>query len=278
MIWSYPPEVHAFVKENCTKMRDAALAEACNKALGTNFTPARMKAFRGNHGYRNGLPNHMTKEEYMEKAYPRGMYAYIRDNSWGVSSKEMAEKVNEIFGTDFTPGMIKQFRQRHGIKSGVTGWFRKGRSPGNKGKKLEEYLGPERAAKVKERLRATMFKKGDRPMNEMPVGTITVNSEGYKIRKRQMEGTQWERWEPLHRAVWEEHNGPIPEGMCITFKDGDRLNCDISNLMMVSRGEMAVSALHQGGRICTPGVPLQEAQVALARLKIAAYRARTGNK
>ena len=49
----------------------------------------------------------------------------------------------------------------------------------------------------------------------------------------------WERWEFLHRAVWEEHNGPVPEGMVVTFKDSDRLNCDIDNLILVTRGENA---------------------------------------
>ena len=76
-------------------------------------------------------------------------------------------------------------------------------------------------------------------MNELPVGTIVVNSDGYKLIKVQMEGTLWERWEYLHRHVWKEHNGPIPEGMYVTFKDTNKLNCDISNLVLVTQGENA---------------------------------------
>ena len=130
MVYRYPPEVHEFVKTNATKMRDSMLAEECNKTLGTNFTASTMKAFRGNHGYRNGKKQ-WTKEEYWkyQRRYPEGMYEFIRDNSWGVSSREMAEMVNEKFGTDFSQTMMKQFRQRHGIKSGVTGWYRKGNPP-----------------------------------------------------------------------------------------------------------------------------------------------------
>ena len=90
-----------------------------------------------------------------------------------------------------------------------------------------------------EKTRATRFKKGDRPPNELPVGSVVVNSYGYKLRKRRMEGALWERWEFLHKAVWEERNGPVPEGMVVTFKDCDRLNCDIDNLMLVTRGESA---------------------------------------
>lgn len=234
---AYPPEVHEFVKEYRLKLRDRELAAACNDKLGTHFTPNAMKAFRNNYGYKNGQKQ-WSKEEYWkyQTRYPQGMYEYIRDNSWGVSSKEMAERCNEKFGTNWTKTGMKQFRQRHGIKSGVTGWYQRGHPPGTKGKTLEEIVkgDPEKLARV----RATQFKKGDRPVNEMPVGTIVVNSDGYKLRKKQMEGTMWERWEMLHRAVWTEHNGPIPEGMVVGFKDGNTLNCDLSNLMLLSKREV----------------------------------------
>ena len=38
----------------------------------------------------------------------------------------------------------------------------------------------------------------------------------------------------LHRYVWEEVNGPIPEGMLIHHVDGDKLNNEIENLELVS--------------------------------------------
>ena len=237
-VYRYPPEVHEFVKEHAPRMRDKELAEACNRELGTHFTKSSMKAFRGNHGYRNYKKQLSVEEiwKYQTK-YPQGMYEFIRDNSWGVSSKEMAEMVNEKFGTDFTPARMKAFRQRNRIKSGCTGWYQKGHAPGNKGKKLEEYVGEERAAEIKRRIAPTQFKKGQAALNELPVGAVVVNSEGYKLRKRQMTGTLWERWEFLHRAIWKEHNGPIPEGMMVSFKDSNKLNCDISNLMLVTKRE-----------------------------------------
>ena len=92
----------------------------------------------------------------MARNYPPGMFEYVRDNSWGVSSKEMAERVNEKFGTNFSRTGMKQFRQRHGIKSGVTGWYQKGHEPGTKGKTIEEICknDPEKLMRV----RATQFK------------------------------------------------------------------------------------------------------------------------
>lgn len=270
MIYSYPQEVHDFVKANAPKMRDSMLAEECNRALGTHFTASTMKSFRGNHGYRNGKKQ-WSSEEYWkyQTRYPQGMYEFIRDNSWGASSKEMAEMVNEKFGTSFTQTMMKQFRQRHQIKSGVAGWYQKGHPPGTKGKTIEEICkhDPEKLARV----RSTQFKKGDRPINEMPIGTVVANSQGYLIRKKQMEGGQWDRWEFLHRAVWEEHNGPVPDGMIIMFKDGNKQNCDISNLMLVSRGEIATMT-KKGLRFEDPD--LTEAAAGMVRLMISANKKR----
>lgn len=241
MVYRYPPEVHEFVKRWAPELRDEELAEACNQELGTSFTASSMKSFRGNHGYKN-RKKQWTSEEYWkyQKRWPKGMYEFIRDNSWGVSSKEMAEMVNEKFGTDFNQHRMKVFRAKYHIRSGLTGWYQKGHAPGNKGKKLEEYVkDPERLEDIRQRIGATQFPKGHRPANELPVGTITLSPDGYLLRKKQMQGSQWERWEFLHRAVWEEHNGPIPEGMVVTFRDGDKQNCDISNMMLVSKGENA---------------------------------------
>lgn len=238
VIYRYPPEVHDFVKQWAPKLRDEDLAAACNEAFGTEFTANKMKSFRANHGYKN-YKKQWTSEEYWkyQKRYPKGMYEYIRDNSWGVSSKEMAEIVKEKFGFSFTQTGMKQFRQRHGIRSGCTGWYQKGHPPGTKGKTIEEICknDPEKLARV----RATQFKKGDRPKNEMPVGTIVINSNGHLMRKKQMKGGMWDRWEILHRAVWKEHNGPIPKGKIVVFKDGNKQNCDISNLMLITRAENA---------------------------------------
>lgn len=269
MIWAYPQEVHDLVREWAPKLRDQELAALVNDKCGTEFTAGKMKSFRYNHGYLNGKKQ-WTGAEYWkyQTKYPKGMYEYIRDNSWGVSSKEMAERVKELFGYEMTPTCMKQFRQRNRIRSGVTGWYQKGHAPGNKGKKLEEYVGEERAAELKKRMAPTQFKKGERPMNELPVGTISVVN-GYKVRKRSMTGTQWERWEMLHRAVWEEHNGPIPKGMVITFKDCDPMNCDISNLMMITKGQNVIMT-RKGYRSGDPD--LTEVGATLAALEISASK------
>lgn len=260
-IYKYPDEIEPFVREHSKKLRDDDLAELVNETFGTHFTAQLMKSYRGNHGIRNGKKQ-WTSEEYWkyQKVYPKGMYEFIRDNSWNVPSREMAEMVNEKFGTSFTPSGMKQFRQRHGIKSGLTGWFRKGRPPANKGKKLEEFCSPETVAKIKK----TAFKRGHRPTNEKPLGTIVKTADGYLIRKKSMEGSQWDRWELLHRAVWEEHNGPIPAGMMIAFKDSNKENCNIENLVLISKRENRAMMKH-GFRCEDPDITM--AGLAFVRLE-----------
>lgn len=49
----------------------------------------------------------------------------------------------------------------------------------------------------------------------------------------------------LHRAVWEDANGPIPEGFHVHHKDGNRENNALENLDMVE-GSKHLSEHHKG--------------------------------
>lgn len=107
--------------------------------------------------------------------------------------------------------------------------FKKGHTPGNKGKKQIEYLSPETIAKC----RATCFQKGHRPKNHKPVGYERISVDGYievKVREPNV-------FKLKHRIVWEAHNGPIKRGENIQFRDGNSLNYNIENLYMITRNE-----------------------------------------
>lgn len=121
---------------------------------------------------------------------------------------------------------------------GVPFRFKKGHVPFNKGKSWNEYLSAENQKKSL----ATTFKKGHKTVNHKPVGSTRVNIYGY-IEKKTAEPNKWEL---LHRLVWKEHNGDIPPGMNVRFRDGDSLNCDISNLFLTSKREnMALNTIHR---------------------------------
>lgn len=104
--------------------------------------------------------------------------------------------------------------------------FRKGQSPVNKGKRQEEFM----SAEGIERTKATRFQPGQLPANTRPVGYERINEDGYVLIK--VEGER--KMVFKHRHVWQQHHGPIPKGMLVTFRDGNRQNCDIQNLELRS--------------------------------------------
>ncbi len=59
-------------------------------------------------------------------------------------------------------------------------------------------------------------------------------------------GTEGEVSVLLHRAVWEHHNGPIPDGYDIHHGDGNPLNNDIENLECIDRAEHRSEHWRQG--------------------------------
>ena len=45
-------------------------------------------------------------------------------------------------------------------------------------------------------------------------------------------------FELKHRMVWEKEKGPIPEGYVVAFKNQDKTDCRIENLILMSKSEM----------------------------------------
>lgn len=107
--------------------------------------------------------------------------------------------------------------------------FKKGDIPFNKGKNEHEF----RSKESSERCRSTQFKPGHLPHNTRPVGYECIRHNGYVYIK--IEGEK--KMLLKHHYVWEQHNGPVPNGMCVAFRDGNRQNCDISNLMLMTKAD-----------------------------------------
>ena len=84
---------------------------------------------------------------------------------------------------------------------------------------------------------ATEFKKGQRPQNAKPIGSIFVRVE----KGRPVKLLSVERGKPIPyaRFVWERDNGPVPSGHFVTFRDEDPLNCEPGNLCLISRADNA---------------------------------------
>lgn len=145
------------------------------------------------------------------------------------TNRELAE----ILGVSESSVMLRAFHLRlfksadfHRRKREAT-QFKKGLIPANKGKKWNEFMSHEGQLNS----RKTTFKKGNIPPNHKPVGYERFTKDGYievKVRETNV-------FKLKHRYIWEQQNGTIPRGCNIQFKDGNRLNCSIENLYMISR-------------------------------------------
>ncbi len=108
--------------------------------------------------------------------------------------------------------------------------MKNGNIPFNKGKK--GYMSAEQYEKCKQ----TMFKKGNIPANHRPIGSERVGKDGYILIKIQDKNLQ-KNWMPKHRYLYEQKYGKIPEGYKLIFADGNKLNFDLDNLVLVSYSE-----------------------------------------
>ena len=176
----------------------------------------------------------------MKKITPE-IERFIIDNHKGVSAKQMARMVREAFGIEISTTPVKTVYHNYGLKSGLDGRFKPGRTSEMKGKTWDEYMSPEGQAAS----RKTQFKAGHTPHNGgSPVGEL-------RIRKavRDKPGSKpyyWQKiaqpnvWRQKHRIEWEEHYGPIPEGHLVAFADGDTLNWHIDNLILETRAQHGI--------------------------------------
>lgn len=266
----WPQEVIDWLKENSKGKTIADITEQLNRQgfdvkYGITFTEKHVKSAKSRYHIKSGVAGGVPKG-YSFK-FPPGMEEYVRSIAEGRSVSEIASIVSEHFGIEFTASQCTGYKKNHSIYSGNMTTFPKGHIPHNKGK----HMSPEQYEKCK----LTMFKKGHTPANKIKVGEYTHTTDGYLIQKVKDEGTQRERFAFVHRKIWEEHNGPIPSGHKIIFLDGNKDNCDISNLAMINNAE-ALELCRRNLR--TTDTELTKAGLTVAKINIAARKRKKGGK
>lgn len=225
----FSAEEEKFIEENIAGTPRRKMAEMLKEKFGTEHDVIQIKNFLSKKHLRSGVkPGY--KEGEIWKVYPPEVRAFIKENHKGCGPTEMAKRIEEKFGISYTPKQLHAYYHNHGLTSGLTGQFEKGHVPWSKGKKLE----------LNERQIASQFRPGHVPENAVPVGTILKKADGYLWRKISDEKGFSKNWKQEHILRWEEVNGPVPEKHCLIFLDGDRENVELSNLKLISRGELAV--------------------------------------
>jgi hypothetical protein len=74
-----------------------------------------------------------------------------------------------------------------------------------------------------------------------PIGSERITRDGFIQRKVSDAGNESQKWRPVHHLIWEEHNGPVPKMHIILFKDGNKRNTVIENLVCISKAEAIAS-------------------------------------
>ena len=245
--FQYTEEMEKFLYDHFQEYNDKVMAEKFNLEFDAEVSWHQIRSFRRKHNI-SGRHHQRHSEIFTDE-----IRAYIEANYKGTGYKEMALRIWHEFGKWYQPKQIRSYYRNHKLNSGLQGdLFQKGnkRSPHKKG---EWHPGCEKG----------WFKKGQKPHNTTPVGTEKIRpSNGYVWVKIAEPKT----WRMKHLIVWEKAHGPVPKGMMIYFKDGDRTNCDLDNLMLVERRLIAVL---NGGGLSQYRGELTEAAVNTARLQLA---------
>ena len=162
------------------------------------------------------------------KHYTDEQIDYIREIAKGRSRQDITDLFNEKFNQNRTVKGIANILHRHKIRTGMQGYntqFKKGNSAWNKGLKQEDFLTEEQILASK----GTRFKKGHVSPRRKDLGAERINEFGFI----EVKVKQPDTWKLKHRHIWEEEHGEIPYRHVIIFKDGDKTNCELDNLMMV---------------------------------------------
>lgn len=220
----YTEEQRQFLKDFIPGRTSKEVVAEYNKRFGGEMTVEKLRSYKNNHHILSG--KHFGPPQGESKVFPKEITDYIIANNYGKTTIEIMELVNAEFKTDYKKNQIRAFRKNHKLDSGITGQFQKGHVPWLKGKKGLHFPGTEK----------TWFKKGQYPLNHKEIGTEVVDKNGY----HKIKIAEPNKWKFKHIMEWEKHNGKIPDGCNIVFKDNNKDNIDISNLMLVTKAEHVI--------------------------------------
>lgn len=201
--------------------------------------------------------------------YTSEQIEWLRAEYRRLSVAELTLAFNQQFAESRSEGAIRGALRNRKITSGRTGHFESGKAPWSAGTKgvLKRNSGS--------------FSKGHVPSNERPLGSERICRDGQvwvKVAEVNPYTGAPTRFRQKHILVYERAHGPVPEGQVLTFLDGDRQNCELSNLVPISRRVLAVLNKKMGfGKATDPDV--RQALINLATIEVMANdRARESEK
>lgn len=226
MVRNWTPEEIELVKKYYPKHGSKYCAMMLNREQES------VKAYASNHKLkRTNFYKIWTEEEIeiLKAKYPH-MRTDKLSEELNCTRTEIYHRVTKL-GLKKTEEFLKSPDSGIMIKGSTRGSqfrFPKGHVPANKGKKMSE--------EIKEKVKHTWFKKGNLPNGTLYDGAITIrlDKSGHTYKWIRISKSKWRMLQVFN---WENINGPIPKDKIIVCKDGDTLNCDPDNWMMITHNE-----------------------------------------
>lgn len=223
----YSDDELAWIRRNCDLSR-ADLHRRFTKLYGRHdVTVDNIKGLCSRMGWSAG-PEGRRRNKGRSLILSPEECAWLRANA-GLSRAELLPAFQAAFPLgQASLAQIVAWRKREGVKTGRDGRFAKGHEPWTKGRKL-----PHNPNSAK-----TQFQKGQVSHTWRGAGHEAVDRHGYVwiIVDHPNPYTGAATWRVhKHRWLWEEANGPVPEGHALKCLDGNKLNTDPSNWDAIPR-------------------------------------------
>lgn len=174
------------------------------------------------------------------------MMQYLKDNIAGSTHQEITDRINTRFGTNFTKEQIANLAVRKGIKNGM--WQRRSVFPehirkfmaenckGNRAREMVVLLKDTFGTDYTEKQISAYYRKhglkSGVASRYVPIGTLIFRKDSWYYEKVADGPDPNKNWKAKHVMVWEEANGPVPEGHMVIFLDGNRRNYQLENLAL----------------------------------------------
>lgn len=255
----YPVIQLVFLAINYPKMRVPELTAAFNLEFGTSKTEQQIKCTLGNWNIKCG--RNCGFERGYSRIFTPGQLKFIKSGYRKWNPEELAIRLNKKFGTNFTAQQVRSRVHNQRIQSGRDCRFKKGHTPANKG--IKGIFIPN----------SGQFRKGHFPNNVKPLGHERIDSDGYvwvKVAEPNPYTGAMTRYKQKSQIVWEAAHGKVTMGHNLVYLDGDKRNCSLQNLALVSDAELV--RMNQM-RVSDFPAELRPSILAVARLKTAAFKA-----